>query len=83
MNYLDDRKEKKLRDEMERQRRQAMVELAERRAQDDSNSATTPIDQRLQPADGDLSLRESSMGASGDLDSDDSDESERSSNKLQ
>jgi len=38
MNYLDDRKEKKLRDEMERQRRQALLELAEGQAQEETDS---------------------------------------------
>ena len=31
MNYIDDRKEKRLRDEMERQRRLALLEQAQRR----------------------------------------------------
>jgi hypothetical protein len=41
MNYLDDRKEKKLRDEMERQRRQALLEQAERRAQAEAASPSS------------------------------------------
>jgi len=44
MNYLDDRKEKKLRDEMERQRREALLEKARLRAEAEAASGSAPIE---------------------------------------
>jgi len=41
MNYIDDRKEKRLRDEMERQRRLAILEQAQHRAQSEAASESS------------------------------------------
>jgi hypothetical protein len=64
LNYWDDRKEKKLRDEMDRQRRQAVALITERQEHEHNESLTRSMDWNTSSTSGDDVVHDTDLGVS-------------------